>query len=299
MRLLVAGASGFLGSNLVDAARARGDDVVRLVRRPAQAADEVQWDPAAGHLDPGALDGVDVVVNAAGSPTIGNPHSRKWRTQLRESRISTTTTLAEAIAGRDTKPTFLAGNALGWYGDHGTQLVTEADDSRGDSMMTTVCRDWQAATTPAAEAGARVVVMRTVPVMDRESPPLKQLVPLFKLGLGARIADGHQFFPVVSVRDWTAAVLYLADRDAISGPVNICSPLTPTQAEFTQALARAVHRKALLSVPSFAIKLGAGDLANEALGSVNVRPAVLEDAGFEFRDGDVDEVIASGLARRR
>jgi NAD dependent epimerase/dehydratase family enzyme len=141
--------------------------------------------------------------------------------------------------------------------------------------------------------------MRTVPVIDRASAPLKHLVPLFQLGLGAKLGDGHQFFPVVSLRDWTAAVLHLADHDSISGPANICTPTTPTNAEFTTALASALHRKALVTVPAFAIRVGAGDLAAEALGSVNVRPAVLEDSGFDFRDADVDDVIASGLAKLR
>jgi uncharacterized protein (TIGR01777 family) len=299
MRFLVAGASGFLGNGLVEAARARGDEVVKLVRRPVEADDEVRWDPAAGELAPSALDGIDTVVNVAGSPTIGNPHSSRWRTRLRESRLSTTTTLARAIAKHDARPTFLAGNALGWYGDHGTEVVTEDADSRGESMMTVLCRDWQAAAVPAAQAGSRVVYLRTVPVMDRDSPPLKQLLPLFKLGLGARIGGGRQFFPVVSLRDWTGAVLHLADHHGVHGPANICAPQTPTQAEFTQALAIAVHRKAFLAVPSLAVKVGAGDLADEALGSVNVRPDVLEDSGFTFQDEDVDDVIASALARLR
>jgi uncharacterized protein (TIGR01777 family) len=166
-------------------------------------------------------------------------------------------------------------------------------------MMTELCRDWQAAAQPAGTAGSRVVFLRTVPVLDRDSSPLKQLVPLFKLGLGARIGDGRQFFPVISLRDWTAAVLHLADHDEVSGPVNLCAPRTPTNAEFTQAMARAVHRKALLAAPSFVIKAAAGDLANEVLGSVNVRPDVLEDSGYAFQDSDVDDVVAAALARRR
>jgi uncharacterized protein len=295
MRLLVAGASGFLGGHLVEGLRANGDEVRTLVRSRPSGPHEARWDPAAGRLDASALDEIDVVVNVAGSPTIGNPHSKKWATDLRDSRCSSTRTLAEAIATRDEKPAFLAQNALGWYGDHGTEVVTEGSQSRGDSFMTQVCREWQAATGPAVDAGARVCVMRTVPVLDRTAPPLKQLLPLFKLGLGARLADGHQFFPVVSLRDWVAAVIHLAHHPSVSGPVNVCAPRTPTNAEFTQALARAVHRKAFLTVPGFVIRVGAGDMAKEVLGSVNVAPEVLEDAGFAFQDEDVDDVIAAAL----
>jgi uncharacterized protein len=297
MRVLVAGASGFLGSHLVEGLRAGGDDVRRLVRKDATAPDEVTWDPAAGRLDPSALDGIDVVVNVAGSPTIGNPHSGKWARNLRESRVSTTRTLAEAIAGHPGRPAFLAQNGVGWYGDHGPEVITETSDSRGDAFMTHVSRDWQDAATPAVETGARVCFLRTVPVYDRTAPPLKQLLLMFKLGLGAQLSDGRQFFPVISLRDWVAAAVHVAHDASIIGPVNVCAPRTPTNAEFTQALASALHRKALLRVPAFVIRPGAGRMANEVLGSLNVTPEVLDKAGFEFRDQDVDDVLAAALAK--
>jgi uncharacterized protein (TIGR01777 family) len=302
MRFLVAGSSGFLGRHLVQALRAGGDDVRTLTRSSAPTgAEEVSWDPAAGRLDPAALDGVDVVVNVAGSPTVGNPHSKKWARNLRESRVTTTSTLAEAIAARGragaAMPAFLAQNALGWYGDHGTEVVTEQSDSRGEALMTNVCREWQAAAGPAVDAGARVCFLRTVPVFDRTAPPLKQLLPMFRLGLGARLSDGRQFFPVISLRDWVAAAIHLGHDQSVSGPVNLCAPRTSTNAEFTQALASAVHRRALLVVPGFAVRIGAGEMAKEILGSVNVVPDVLDKAGFEFRDHDVHDVLAAALQR--
>ena len=137
MHVLVAGASGFLGSHLVEALRADGDEVRTLTRSAPTSADQVAWDPASGKLDPSALDGVDVVVNVAGSPTIGNPHSGKWARNLRESRVTTTRTLAEAIAEHPGRPAFLAQNGVGWYGDHGPEVITETSDSRGDAFMTT------------------------------------------------------------------------------------------------------------------------------------------------------------------
>ena len=298
MRVLVAGASGFLGRHLVEALRADGDEVRSLTRSVPKAVDEIAWDPGSGKLDPSALDGVDVVVNVAGSPTIGNPHSGTWARELRESRVSTTRTLAEAIAEHPGRPAFLAQNAVGWYGDHGPEVITEASDSRGDAFMTQVSREWQDAARPAVEAGARVCFLRTVPVYDRTSPPLKQLVVMFKLGLGAQLSDGRQFFPVISLRDWVGAAVHLARDSSVSGPVNMCAPRTPTNAEFTQSLASALHRKALLRVPAFVIRPGAGRMANEVLGSLNVTPEVLDKAGFEFRDQDVDDVLATALARR-
>jgi uncharacterized protein len=295
MRFLVAGSSGFLGRHLVEGLRANGDEVRALVRSAPSAPDQVRWDPAHGTLDPAVLDGIDVVVNVAGSPTLGNPHSKKWARNLLESRLSTTRTLAEAIARHPGKPAFLAQNGVGWYGDHGPEVITETSASRGDAFMTQVSRDWQDAATPAVEAGARVCVLRTVPVYDRTAPPLKQLLLMFKLGLGAQLGDGRQFFPVISLRDWVGAAIHVGHDTSLSGPVNLCAPRTPTNAEFTQALARAVHRKAFLSVPAFLIKPGAGRMANEVLGSLNVVPEVLDRTGYKFQDLDVDDVLAEAL----
>ncbi len=297
MLLLVAGASGFLGRHLVEGLRANGDEVRSLVRSAPSAPDQVRWDPAHGSLDPTALDGVDVVVNVAGSPTLGNPHSKTWARNMLESRVSTTRTLADAIAAHPGKPAFLAQNGVGWYGDHGPEVITEASGTRGDAFMTNVSREWQSAATPAVDAGARVCVLRTVPVYDRTAPPLKQQLLMFQLGLGAQLGDGRQFFPVISLRDWVAAVIHVGHDASLSGPVNLCAPRTPTNAEFTQALARAVHRKAFLRVPAFVIKPCAGRMANEVLGSLNVVPEVLDKSGFRFRDEDVDDVLAEGLKK--
>lgn len=296
MRMVIAGASGFLGTHLTDALRSRAHEVTRLVRREVRAQDEARWDPYAGEWDRDVLAAADVVVNLAGSPTAGNPHSRRWARELRESRVVTTGTLARAIAETGGGPAFLAGNGISWYGDHGDQVLTEASDSRGHGLLTEVAREWQAATAPAVEAGARVCVLRTSPVMDRRSAPLKQLRLLFKAGLGGRLGDGRQHMPMISLRDWVGAVVHLAEHPTASGPFNLCCPRQPTNAEFTKALARAVHRPAVAFAPSAAIRLGGGQMAPELLGSVNARPAALLESGYEFHDHDVDEVLAAGLA---
>jgi uncharacterized protein (TIGR01777 family) len=294
--VVIAGASGFLGGHLSQELIGRGHAVVALVRRPTGAADESTWDPYAGELDAQVIERADVVVNLAGAPTIGNPHSGRWQRELRASRVTTTRVLAEAVAASARRPAYLAGNAIAWYGDHGDAVVTEESDSRGDSFLTTVTREWQDAATPAVEAGARVCVLRTAPVMDRTSAPLKQLRLLTRLGLGARLGSGRQHMAMISLRDWVGAVTHLVEHDEVHGPVNLCAPRTPTNAEFTAALARAVDRRAFLAVPAAAIRVGAGRLAPEALGSVNLRPAVLEEAGYRFRDRTVDEVIRSALS---
>jgi uncharacterized protein (TIGR01777 family) len=299
MHVVVGGASGFLGRHLVDALTERGHTVTRLVRREPTSDDESRWNPSAGHVNHRLIEDADVVVNVAGSPTVGNPHSSTWSRNLRESRVTTTRTLADAIAASEKRPAFLAGNAIAIYGDHGDAQVTEAGDSRGHTLMTEVTRDWQAAAQPAVDAGARVCFLRTAPVMDRESEPLNLVRRLFRLGLGGRLGSGQQYFPVVSLRDWLGGVVHLAEHADASGPFNLCCPETPTNAEFTRALARAVGRPALVPVPSAAIKLGAGALAPELLGSVNLVPQALLDAGYEFRDRDVTAVLAAALAGLR
>ena len=295
MHVVVSGATGFLGRHLVDAFGAVGHTTTSLVRRETGADWESQWDAASGQLDAQVIEDADVVVNVAGSPTIGNPHSKRWASSLRESRVSTTRTLAEAIAASQKKPTFLAGNAVAVYGDHGDQQVTEAGDSRGHALMAEVTRAWEAAAQPAVNAGARVCVLRTSPVMDRESEPLRTLRRLFWLGLGGKIGNGRQYFPMVSLRDYLAGVVHLAENPDAHGPFNLCCPRTPTNAQFTRALSRAVGRPAFLPVPAPVIKVAVGPLAPELLGSVNLVPQALLDLGFEFRDQDVFAVVASGL----
>jgi uncharacterized protein (TIGR01777 family) len=266
-----------------------------LVRRPATGPGESTWDPYAATYEHDVIEAADVVVNLAGTPTAGNPHSHKWASELRESRVVTTRVLARAIASAPRPPAFLAGNGISWYGDHGSQVLTESADSRGHALLTEVTRDWQAAADPALAAGARVCFLRTAPVMDARSAPLKQLRRLFRLGLGARLGNGRQHMAMISLRDWVGGVAHLAEHDRAAGPFNLCCPQTPTNAEFTAALARAVHRPSFAFVPRAVINLGAGRMAPELLGSLNVRPEALEAAGHTFRDRNVDEVLAAAL----
>lgn len=299
MHVVVAGASGFLGTHLSDAMRNRGHDVTALVRRPSSARGESSWDPYAGTYDPEVVETADVVVNLAGAPTLGNPHSARWRRELLASRVATTRVLAGGIARSDRRPALIAGNGISYYGDHrdlGDPVLTETSESRGDAMLTRVAREWEAATLQARDASARVCVLRTAPVMDRRSAPLKQLRLLFKAGLGARLGDGMQHMPMISLRDWVGATVHLAEHASASGPFNVCCPTTPTNAEFTREIAKQLHRPAVLPAPAAAIRLGAGPMAPELLGSLNVRPAALEAAGYRFQDPDVRAVLRAGLS---
>lgn len=295
LSVVLAGSSGFLGSHLRTELERRGHAVTALVRRPARDVSESSWDPATGVVDPTVVAEADVVVNLAGSPTLGNPHSSRWARELRESRVSTTGLLAATIAASARPPAFLAGNGVGWYGDHGDAELTEAADSRGHSFMTGVCREWQGAAAPAVEAGGRVCFLRTAPVQDRRSAPFKQQALQFKAGLGGRIGAGRQWMPLISLRDWVGAVAFLVEHPTATGPVNLSCAEPATNAEFTSALADAVRRPAVLPAPAPLVRLAAGRVAPDVLGSMRVRPAALLGWSYEFADPTVVEVVASGL----
>ncbi|CAN5454985.1 TIGR01777 family oxidoreductase [soil metagenome] len=296
LSIVVAGSSGFLGTHLRTALTARGHHVTSLVRRPTSSADEATWDPYAGDVPQALIDAADVVVNLAGAPLIGNVHSKKWAAAVRDSRVTTTRVLAEAIAAAPTPPVFLAGNGISYYGDHGDAELTEVSDTRGHALLTEVAREWESATAPAAAAGSRVCVLRTSPVMDRRSAPLKQLRLLFRAGLGGRLGNGRQHMPMSSLRDWVGAVVHLAEHPSASGPFNICLPEAPTNAEFTRALARALHRPAFLPAPASVLRVAAGDMGPELLGSVNAHPSALLASGYEFLDPTLASLLATGLS---
>ena len=296
LSVVIAGSSGFLGQHLVAELRQRGHAVTALVRRGARGG-ESQWDPQEGLVDDALVGAADVVVNLAGAPLIGNPHSKKWARDVLSSRVATTRLLAATIAAAPSPPALVNASGISWYGDHGSALLTEASDTRGHALLTRVCREWEAAARPASEAGARVALLRTAPVQDRRNAPLKMQRLQFLAGAGGRIGPGTQYYPLISLRDWVGAASFLVEHPTASGPFNLCAPRTPTNAEFTAALAGKVHRPALFPVPSPVIRAAAGPMADELLGSLNLEPRALLDLGHTFADPDVDAVLTAGLAR--
>ncbi len=299
MRIIVAGASGFLGKPLVEQLRARDHDVVRLVRREATADDESTWDPYAGQVDGGLIRKSDAVVNLAAASNKGNPYSRRWADALLESRVTTTRVLAEAVSSADSPPAYVVGVGTSAYGDHGRAVVTEdSPDQGGDALLARVVRAWEAAAGPAFEAGGRVVLMRQAPIVHPGNVPTQQLIPLFRCYLGGRVGRGDQYFPMASLDDWTAAATFLVERDVPSGPYNVCCPTTPTHREFVETLAGQLHRRALFVVPTKLLELAMGPLAPELTNSTNMRPEALLREGFVFKDDDVAKIVATALAAR-
>ncbi|MDP3967946.1 MAG: TIGR01777 family oxidoreductase [Nocardioides sp.] len=295
MRFLIAGSSGFLGTALREHLADEGHEVVRLVRGDASGPGTSPWDPYAGELDQAEVERADVVVNLAGRPLVGNPHSAAYRRDLMDSRVKTTSVLAEAIARSERKPVFLAQNGTAYYGDRGDEVLDEDSGTAEGSILTPVTRAWEAATQPAVDAGARVCVLRTGPVLHRSGGALKPILLLFKAGLGGRLGSGRQYFPISSLEDWVRATMFLATNDASSGPYNMVAPQPPTNTEFTKALGRALGRPTVLPVPAFAIRLAAGPVAPELLGSYRIVPARLQAEGFTFHHPGVDAILRSAL----
>lgn len=283
MDIVVAGSHGLIGSELLERLREDGHRVRRLVRRAPQTADEREWDPDAGILDPAALDGADAVVNLAGAGIGDHRWTTAYKRTLLTSRTRTTGLLASTLAGLDhPAPVWVQGSAIGYYGDRGAQVLTETS-TPGDGFLARLVREWEAATTPAEEAGVRVVHARTGIVLSPDGGALGRLLPLLRLGVGGRLGPGTQYWSWITLRDQVAALRHLITAP-VHGPVNLCAPNPATNAEITAALARALHRPAVVAVPSFALRVVLGELASDILGSQRALPTVLEASGFRYAD---------------
>lgn len=293
--IAIAGSSGLIGTGLVYALRATDHHVVRLVRRAPSNADEVFWDPDTGELDAGALHGVHAVVNLCGVNVAQKRWSGAFKQSLRDSRIGPTEVLSRAVAEAGI-PVLINASAVGYYGDTGAAPVDESAPP-GGSFLARLAVDWEDATVVAAHAGARVVLTRTGLVMAPSGGLLGRLKPLFSLGLGARLGNGRQYLSWISLEDQVRALLFAITHDALSGPVNFTGPAPVTNAEFTAALGRTVHRPTPLMIPGFALRTALGEFADEGLlGGQRAIPAALERVGFEFRHNTIGEALAFSTA---
>jgi uncharacterized protein (TIGR01777 family) len=295
VQIAITGSTGLIGKALVRALRDEGLTVIRLVRRPATAEDEVRWDPF-GEVDSGALEGVDAVVHLAGAGLGDHRWTETYKRQLRDSRVEGTRTLSRALAGLSRRPAVLvSGSAVGFYGDTGDVAVDESG-SGGEGFLAALCRDWEAAAQPAVDAGIRVVHPRTGVVLSREGGLLGKVLPLFRIGLGGRLGGGRQWMSWITLADQVAALRFLL-HDGLQGPVNLTAPEPVTNAAFTSAVGRALHRPAPFIVPAPALRLALGEFADEgALVSQRVVPDRLTKAGFTFQHPDIDTALAAVLS---
>lgn len=294
-RIAVTGASGLIGAALVRSLRADGHEVVRLVRRPARAGDEVEWDPGRGYVDVAGLVGCDAVVHLAGAGVGDHRWTPAYKREIRDSRVLGTTAIAEAVASLDVPPkVLLSGSAIGYYGDTGDRAVDESAPA-GEGFLPSVCVEWEAATAAAHEAGVRVAHARTGLVVGREGGAWGRLFPLFRAGLGGRLGNGRQYWSFIALHDEVAALRHILDTESLSGPVNLTGPDPVTNAEVTAAMGRVLHRPTLLTAPAPALRIALGDFAQDVLGSQRVLPGKLLDSGFVFAFPGIDAAIRAAL----
>ncbi|MDT5010234.1 MAG: uncharacterized protein QOH57_1851 [Mycobacterium sp.] len=288
--IAIAGSSGLIGSALVNALRASDNRVMRIVRRPPTNADELHWNPETGEFDPDALRGVDAVVNLCGAGIGDKRWSGAYQQILRDSRITPTEVLATAVADAGV-PVLINGSAVGYYGSTSDRVADETAP-QGTGFLAQLCADWEGATLAAQQAGARVVLARTGLVLSSSGGILGRLKPLFSVALGARLGNGRQYMPWISLEDEVRALLYAISQN-LSGPVNLTGPAPVTNAEFTAALGRAVNRPTPWLVPGFALKRLLGEFAKETLLSgQRAIPAALERAGFQFHHNTIGEALS-------
>jgi len=296
MDVLVTGSSGLVGTALVPALADAGHRPVRLVRRDPTGADELRWDPAAGRIDAGGLEGIGAVVHLAGVG-IGD---KKWtdarKREILASRVTGTTLLAETLAGLTTKPAVLvSASGVDYYGARRDEVLTE-ESPPGDGFLTEVCEAWEAATQPAEDAGIRVVRIRTGPVLSGAGGLLKRLLLPFKLGLGGRVGTGDQYMSWIAIDDHVGAVLHLLGSE-VSGPVNLTAPNPATNVEFTKALGRVLKRPTTIPTPLFPLKIlyGAELVESLLVTGQRVAPARLEASGYQFRYDQLEQALRGVL----
>ena len=285
-RIAISGSSGLIGTAFVGHLKSEGHTVQRLVRRAPVASDEVQWDPQTGFVDLAPLAGVDAIIHLAGVGVGDKRWTKKFKSEILNSRLLGTTAIAKAVA--ELKPAvFISASAIGWYGESGNRAVVETDRV-GDDFLAAVCREWESAADLAGDV--RTVKIRTGLVLDPTGGALGKMLPLFRLGFGGKLGSGKQWWSWITLHDQIRAIVF-ALENPIAGAVNVTSPNPVTNQEFTSALARALHRPALFPAPAIALKIALGGFSSEVLGSKKVIPHVLQEAGFTWDYPHITEAL--------
>ena len=287
-KVAVTGSSGLIGAALVAQLQSDGYKVFKLVRRPPRAADEISWDPNKGEIDLKSLEGVDAVFHLAGAGVGDKRWTAKYRSQILNSRLLGTTTIANACEQLQPE-VFISASAIGYYGETGNREVVEVDRG-GDDFLSIVCREWELVANLAPSV--RTIKLRTGLVLDPTGGALGRMIPLFKFGIGGKLGSGKQWWSWITLHDQVRAMIFLM-QSKIEGAVNITTPNPVTNKEFTAALAHALKRPAFFPAPAFALRAVLGGFSSEVLGSKKVMPKVLMDNGFDFEYPFVSNALAA------
>jgi uncharacterized protein (TIGR01777 family) len=294
MRIVLAGASGFLGRRLTTVLTAGGHRLTTLVRREPDDPNEVRWDPDAAILDRSVLEGADAAVNLCGVGVGDKRWTSDYKRLIRSSRINSTSVLASACADVGV-PALINASAVGYYGDTGDHRVDESDPA-GHSFLAGVCLDWEAATGAASAAGVRVAMLRSGLILGDDGGLVPRLRTVVRLYAGGRLGSGKQFFPWVSVTDEVDAIVHLLTHD-VGGPVNIVAPGLVTNAEFMKVFGHHLGRPTPWWVPSIGLHVVLGEFADELIAGQGAVPMVLQDSGFTFTHPALDEALTAELGR--
>ena len=305
-RILVSGASGPIGSALLPSLKSSGAQVARLTRGSVPQGstnhgsthdeERISWDPAQP-ISPDAVSGFDAVIHLAGESIVGRWTPAK-KTKIRNSRIAGTQNLAQALSEAKDKPeVFICSSAIGYYGSRGNELLKE-ESSSGTGFLPEVCREWEAATQAAIEAGIRTVQMRTGVVLSSKGGALPKMLLPFKMGVGGKVGDGRQWMSWIDLQDMVGAIHHILKTDLLHGPVNMVAPKPVTNAEFSNTLAGLLSRPAVFPLPAFAVKLAFGEMGETILlGSQRVEPTKLIMSGYPFRFRELRNSLEEILKR--
>lgn len=302
MQIAVTGSSGLIGTALLAALRQAGHTAIPVLRPGATVGGSaLRWDPVAGTIDAAGFEGIDGVVHLAGEGIGDKRWTPEQKRRILDSRTGPTTLLAETLAGlAKPPPVLVSGSAIGWYGNRGAEVLTEASDPppSGD-FAAEVCVQWEAATAAAAAAGIRTVHLRTGIVLAGAGGVLPRMATPFKLGLGGRIGSGKQYMSWIGIEDEVGAILHAIATPQLSGPVNATAPTPVTNAEFTAALGHVVNRPTLLPTPVLGLKLiyGSELVEHLLLAGQRVVPDRLTETGYTFAEPDLDSALRTALGR--
>ena len=296
MKILIAGASGLIGSALVSRLKQERHEISRLVRRAPVSADEIQWDPAAGTIDEASIEGTEAVIHLGGASIAGKRWNDAYKQEIRDSRVNSTCLLSEALARLPQKPeVFLCASALGYYGERGDEVLTE-NSPQGSGFLPDITAEWEAATAPASDAGIRVCNMRIGVVLSKTGELPRSLLLPFKLGLGGKLGNGRQYMSWIHINDVAGAFAHALSTPSLAGPTNLSAPNPVTNAEFTRALASVLSRPALFTVPAFALRIAMGEMAKFALASSRMQPERLKQSGFDFEWQHIEPALRDILS---
>ena len=300
MKILIGGSHGLVGTALIKLLEAQGHEIFRLVRHAPNSKTEVEWSPDRYSIALARIEGFDAVVNLAGESIAEGRWTNDKKRRIRESRVKGTKLLGDALANLTVPPkTFVCASAIGYYGNRGDELLTEAS-APGEGFLAKVCAEWEEATALAIEKGIRVVNARFGVILDTNGGALKKMVPPFRMGVGGRIGSGKQWMSWIALDDVVDGIQFALANDSIRGPVNFVAPVPVTNAEFTKTLGKALSRPTIFPIPAFAIKLLFGEMGEALLlGGQRVAPERLVARGYEFSYPQLEQALAHILAKPR